>query len=74
MEGYAYHVANLHQARNIGIALDFSLGQALHIDTILLAFADLEVDGWGCPWGEQIPHMLIVDFEVGDLDVVVGVG
>lgn len=69
-----YHIAHFHQPLHINITLHFSLSQALYVYAISLRLPNLEVYRWGRAWYEKVPDMLVVDFEVRDVDVVVGVG
>ncbi|OSS44596.1 hypothetical protein B5807_10694 [Epicoccum nigrum] len=73
-QGHSHVVALSQVLGNFGVTLDFFLAQSLDIDAVLGALADLEVDGRNGGGHEQVADVLVVDFEVGDLDVVGGVG
>ncbi|KAH9838116.1 hypothetical protein Tdes44962_MAKER08265, partial [Teratosphaeria destructans] len=69
--GGAVHVAGLHEALDVLVAADLLVGEVLHVDAVLLALADLEVGGLAAgAGGEEVLDVLVVDLEVGDVDVV----
>ena len=65
-----YLVALLHEAVNVVVVFDLDLLQALDVDAVLCALADLEVDWRVRARAQQVADMLVVHFEVRDLDVV----
>ena len=68
--GCTVQVSNLHETLDILVAAHRLIGQVLHVYTIALGFADLEVIGRSALGREEVLDVLVVDFEVGDVNLV----